>query len=262
MDPSLRQSIGDIAKRKGIHIEMKGKFSLSPKEGVEGELEVTCESCKAKLNIPDEKIPKDQVVKISCPKCKNKITIDTRKPAEQEPPPSQPEPAPAAEKDEEAYSYEDYSGDDSIGFIEENAKLALILEKDPGRSEKIKGAVEELGYKYIPSDNTRDAIGKLRFHHFDVVLVSDGFDDQPLDNSPILNYLNHLSMSVRRRIFLALISDQFKTMDNMMAFAKSANLVVAVSDVDKLSGILKRAIAENEMFYKVFMETLVEAGRV
>ncbi|TLX74126.1 hypothetical protein E9993_13590 [Labilibacter sediminis] len=41
MEPDLRQSIGDIANKKGIQIEMKGKFSLSPKEEVEGELEIT-----------------------------------------------------------------------------------------------------------------------------------------------------------------------------------------------------------------------------
>ena len=38
-------------------------------------MEVHCKQCNAKLSIPDEKIPKDQRIKISCPKCKNKITL-------------------------------------------------------------------------------------------------------------------------------------------------------------------------------------------
>ncbi|MDP6179308.1 MAG: hypothetical protein QGG48_05395 [Desulfatiglandales bacterium] len=47
-----------------------------------------------------------------------------------------------------------------------------------------------------------------------------------MDSSPILNYLNHLSIEVRRQMFLVLMDDQLKTMDNMMAFAMSANAVV------------------------------------
>ena len=35
-------------------------------------MEITCEHCAATLNIPDDKIPKSQVFRISCPKCKSK----------------------------------------------------------------------------------------------------------------------------------------------------------------------------------------------
>lgn len=224
-------------------------------------MEVICEGCKAKLNIPDEKLPKDQIVKISCPKCKNKITLDTRTPAEPEPPPPETESRPAEEPEEKGYSYEDYSDDESLGYFEEDTKLALIMESNPEHSKKIASAVEELDYKAIMSPNTRDAIGKLRFHRFDLVIVSDGFDGHSLDTNPILNYLNHISMSVRRRIFLGLIGDKFKTMDNMMAFAKSANVVINKGDMEQLSNILKKAILDNEKFYKVFMDTLVEVGK-
>ena len=35
-------------------------------------MEVSCAQCNTKLNVPDEKIPKDQMIRINCPKCKNK----------------------------------------------------------------------------------------------------------------------------------------------------------------------------------------------
>jgi len=224
-------------------------------------MEVICEHCKAKLNLPDEKIPKDQLVKISCPKCKNKITLDTRKSEEKKPPPAETEPKPAPEPGEENYSYDDYSDDEALDFFEEDAKLALVNVGDTDYSEKIKTTVEEIGYQYISSSDTRDATGKMRFHHFDLVILADGFDGQPLENSPLLNYLNHVSMSVRRRIFLTLVGDKFKTMDNMMAFAMSANTVINTKDMDKLSSILKKAILDNEKFYKVFMDAVIETGK-
>lgn len=224
-------------------------------------MEVTCTGCNAKLNIPDEKIPRDQIIKISCPKCKNKITLDTRTPPREESPRPEAESKPAAVEEEKGYNYDDYSGDQALGFFEEGGKLALVMAGNAVHIEKIRGAVEGLGYRFIASPNARDAFGKLRFQHFDLVILSEGFDGQQLDKSSILNHLNHVSMSVRRRIFLALLSDQFKTMDNMMAFAKSANLVINMEDMDRLSGILKKAIADNEMFYRIFQETLVEVGK-
>lgn len=239
-------------------------------------MEVTCEQCKTKLNIPDEKIPKDQMVRVNCPKCKSKITLDTRRLALKKAAPDEPEEETAEtgkfhlkfieskagqKTEEEGYDYGDYSDDVALDFFEGGSKLALVMNNDTEHSEKIKTAVEEMGYKYIPSSNTRDAIGKMRFHNFDLILLSDGFDGQQLENGPILNYLNHVSMSVRRRIFLALMGDKFKTTDNMMAFAMSANIVINKKDVEKLSAILKRAISENEKFYKVFMDTLIETGK-
>jgi predicted Zn finger-like uncharacterized protein len=237
-------------------------------------MEVICENCNTKLNIPDEKIPKDQVVKIACPKCKNKFILKSN---------DQKAPAPAtgqnlfsetgrfrlksmeakaAQKEgEESYGYEDYADDEALVFFEEGTKLALLMAKNDEESRKIIPALEQLGYKVITTSNTRDAIGKARFHHFDMVILMDGFDNQPLEHSAMVNYLNRLSMSIRRRIFVALISEHFKTMDDMMAFAISANVVINSKDVEKIFPILKKAISENEKFYKVFLDSLAETGK-
>ncbi len=101
----------------------------------------------------------------------------------------------------------------------------------------------------------------MRFHTFDLVILTDRFDGIELGQSPVLQYLNHLSMSIRRRMFVALVGDAFNTMDHMMAFAMSANLVINRRDLDKLAGILKNAVSDNEKFYKVFMDTLSELGK-
>ena len=240
-------------------------------------MEVTCEQCKTKLNVPEEKIPQDQLVRISCPKCKGKITIDTRNAAPEDPKPAAAEEEEYAEtgqfhrrfiestkeneEEGEKYSYDDFSEDDSLDFVEEGVKLALILAGKEDLTANLKSAAEGLGYKCSTSPDTRDATGKMRFHNFDLIFLADGFDGQPLDNSPVLNYLNHISMSVRRRIFLALFTDKFKTLDNMMAFAMSANAVINTKDIERLPQVLKKTISENDLFYKVFMDVMVEEGK-
>jgi len=62
-------------------------------------------------------------------------------------------------------------------------------------------------------------------------------------------------------MFLALMSEQFKSLDEMMAFSMSTNVVVNPKDLDKLLGILKKSIGDNAKFYKVFMDTLVGVGK-
>ena len=213
-------------------------------------MDATCKSCGTTLKIPDEKLPSDQAVTVTCPKCKGKIRID----------PSDRGPAPSKDVFEEA-NLEDEEDTSPLDLLEEGTGLALVLDGDEEKVVEISSALEGLSYKPILPTSTEEAMGKLRFHHFDLIIVSDGFDGQDLTNSPIMHYLNHLSMGIRRKIFVVLLSNKFKTMDNMMAFARSANLVVNPDDLSNLSLILKKGIPDNEKFYKVLMDIFKEVGR-
>jgi len=206
-------------------------------------MEITCKHCRAKLNIPKEKIPKDRRAKINCPKCKKKIILHPRN------------------AEPEDYGYREYSEDKDLDFFEESSKLSLVMAGNKEHAEKIRPAVKSLGYRYIAAESTRDAIGKMRFHHFDLIILADGFGGSDLKNSPVINYLNRLSMSIRRKIFLALISYDFKTMDNMMAFALSANVVINPKEMGRFVAILKKAITDNDKFYKIFLDTMAEVGK-
>ena len=209
-------------------------------------MDVTCDSCGVILKIPDEKVPPNQVVSITCPKCKGKIKVDTR--------------IPDSERD--ASGIEEFEQDSSpLELFEEGTRLALVLNGDKGQTQTISSVLEELSYKPIVAPSIREAMGKLRLHHFDLIILSDGFDGQNLEGSPITHYLNHLSMSVRRKIFFVLLSDTFKSTDNLMAFTLSANLVINPADLSNLRLILNKTIPDHEKFYKVFTDTLKEVGK-
>jgi len=217
-------------------------------------MNITCNSCGKTLKVPDEKLPPNQVVSITCPHCKGKIRIDTRKPDEDM----------VSKKKEEIEDpgIDEYGEDSSpLDFFEEGTKLALVLDGDDGHLKAIDSALEELSYKSIVCPSTKEAMAKLRLHHFDIIILSDGFDGQHLEKSPVTHLLNHLSISIRRKTFLTLLSDKFKTLDNMMAFGKSANLVVNPADISNLALILKKSISDTEKFYKVYMDTLKEVGK-
>jgi len=69
-------------------------------------------------------------------------------------------------------------------------------------------------------------------------------------------------MSIRRNIFVTLITNRFRTMDNMAAFNKSVNLIINLKNINEIEKILRRGVADNEVFYRVFKESLIKTGRV
>ena len=223
-------------------------------------METICESCNTKLMIPDHKVPQGGKFSISCPKCKHRLSVGHPKqdganpsaaPVTEAPTPLKGQPSPVPEGD----------SDSIFDSLEMDGTLALIMARDPDQTARLVKCAEALGYRPVPTSNTRDAVGKIRLQHFDLLMLSEGFDNHELQNSPILDHLNHLSMSVRRKMFLVLVSDAFRTADNMMAFAMSANVVINSKDIEKLHLILKKAVSENDRFYKVFLDTLMETGK-
>jgi predicted Zn finger-like uncharacterized protein len=219
-------------------------------------MDITCSSCGTVLHVPDEKLPANQVATITCPKCKGKIKIDTRELNLTAAASKKAEPA----RNEKRWAERE---DDTspLEFFEEGVKLSLVLDTDELHLSEIGPALEELGYKVVQPMSLPEAMSKIRLHPFDLVILSDGFDQMGLEGNPIINYLNRLSMSVRRKIYVVLISTKFKTMDNMMAFTMSANLVINPEDLANMRLILKKGTSENEKFYKVFMDTLKETGK-
>lgn len=238
-------------------------------------MQVVCEHCKTKINIPDRKVPTGQRVRLNCPKCKKAFSVApprAKKAVKRQPGPalhdetgkfhlrfiqSKPEKTEA----EESYGYDDYAEDTDLDFYEEDARLALLMVDAPRQASKVESAVKGMGYRCISSPNSRDAIGKMRFHHFDLVILADGYDGMDLVNNSVMHYLNRLSMSVRRNIFLVLIGDRFKTRDNMAAFALSANVVLNPKELNRFAPILRNAISENEKFYKIFRDIMMEVGK-
>ena len=223
-------------------------------------MQTICEACNTKLMIPDHKVPPAGKFMVSCPKCKNRLSVAQPKQDGPNPLPLPVVGTPLTQKDSPAPTIQGET-DPIFDSLEMDGSLALIMAKDPEQGAKLLKCVEDLGYRPVLTSNTRDAVSKIRLHHFDLLMLSEGFDNIELLQSPILDHLNHLSMSIRRKMFLVLVSDAFRTADNMMAFSMSANLVVNPKSLDKLSSILQKAQKENRLFYKVFLDVLEETGK-
>ena len=217
-------------------------------------MDIICDGCNAKFRIPDEKVPKGQAFSVACPKCKEKINVDPE-------PPEEAGPADALGL-AEAGGDEDYDAEDKpFDFLEEGAETALLCESEPDVRAKIRDALGSLGYQVLEAKNPVDALKQMRFHVFDVVVLNELFGTSDPDGNNVLRFIDRLGMAVRRNIFVALITDRFRTNDHMMVFAKSVNIVINKKNISDFQTIVKQAVGEDVIFYRVYREAMIKTGR-
>ena len=211
---------------------------------------------QSKFKVPDEKIPAGKVVSVPCPKCKHKITVSATAKA--------PAPAPETHGDA-ATDISDGTYDASekpFDFVEEEGKTALVCEPGEAAKKTIIAALNNMEYHITDAKNTRDAVTNMRYHVYDLILLDESFDTDDPDRNGVLSYLERLAMSVRRNIFVVLVSNRYRTMDNMMAFNKSVNMVLNLKNINDIEKILVGSVTDNDFFYRVYRDTLKKMGKI
>jgi CheY-like chemotaxis protein len=150
--------------------------------------------------------------------------------------------------------------DSPLEVLEEGAMSALVCVDQPERLQAVKEALDDLNYYSSVASSVKEALSKLRYNQYDLVMLDEEFCGESADNNTILRYLQPMPMSTRRNIFLMMISNEMRTLDNLMAFAKSVNAVINVSDIQKVKLVLERAMADHRRFYKVYKDLVQVIG--
>ncbi len=227
-------------------------------------MRIQCDHCQAVFNVPDEKMPRGKQFKATCSKCRRTIIVEPQgafggKGATigVDVSLSEVADAPTAiEADLDTTS----AYDSPLEVLEEGAMSALVCVDEPERLKAVKEALDDLNYYSSVASSVKEALSKLRYNQYDLVMLDEEFCGESADNNTILRYLQPMPMSTRRNIFLMLISNQIRTLDNLMAFAKSVNAVINVSDTQKVKLVLERAMADHRRFYKVYRDLVQVIG--
>lgn len=215
-------------------------------------MNIACDQCQSKFTIPDGKIPAGKVATLKCPKCQNPISVEG--PSDKATEPS----APAFYSGTGA----DPIDDKSFSLLDEDTQTALICEQDPAIREQIKSVLEAMDYRITEALDPRNALKFMRYHIYDLVVVNEVFGTQDPNANGVLIYLERQEMSVRRNIFVTLLTTRLYTLDRMMAFNRSVNLIVNLENVSEIDKIINRGLKENDAFYRVFRETMKKVGRI
>ena len=216
-------------------------------------MQVECPSCAKEINIPDNKIPRDQAFSLTCPGCKTKMRVDQHL----KPPASDP----AGSLDAASLVVdEEFEDDEAIEIYDEHDQIALILDRQNDDLWTV--ALTDLEYKLQRAKSPEHAVHKMRFNEYHVVVFHEKYGDSSLETSPLYEYIKDMPMHARRKTFIAMVGDKFKTLDNIEALAYSVNLVINQKDIDQLETILKKSIGDNDTFYKVYRETMTALGKL
>jgi predicted Zn finger-like uncharacterized protein len=215
-------------------------------------MDIICNKCSSKFRIPDDKIPADRAASIPCPKCKTRITLN--------PPEKNVGNSAGFEESNDNGTYD--AADKPFDFIEEEGLTALLCEQDPNARQIVAKALNLMDYQITEAQSARDALKRMRYHVYDLIVINENFDTKNPDSNGVLIYLERLAIAVRRNIFVAMISNRYRTMDNMMAFHASVNLIVNIKNIEDIGKILSRGITDSELFYRIYKDSLKEAGRM
>jgi len=162
------------------------------------------------------------------------------------------EKTPQSETPPETYD----AADRPFDFVGADVETALICESGVVLCEKIDAAIKSLDYQITAPKSVKDALKNLRYHLYNLIIVNENFGtENPADNE-VLNYLANLNMSTRRQMFVAMISNRFRTGDNMAALHSSVNFVINIKNIFDIGQIITGALVNNEEFYHVFKETM------
>ncbi|MEE8315245.1 MAG: zinc-ribbon domain-containing protein [Syntrophobacteria bacterium] len=227
-------------------------------------MRIQCDHCQAVFNVPDEKMPRGKQFKATCSKCRHTIIVEPQGASGGRGATigvdvslSEVADAPTAiEADLDTTS----AYDSPLEVLEEGAMSALVCVDEPERLKAVKEALDDLNYYSSVASSVKEALSKLRYNQYDLVMLDEEFCGESADNNTILRYLQPMPMSTRRNIFLMLISNQIRTLDNLMAFTKSVNAVINVSDAQKVKLVLERAMADHRRFYKVYRDLVQVIG--
>lgn len=225
-------------------------------------MDIICNECQSKFRIPDHKIPESKAAFLQCPKCNNKIIFNTEPDIDHTSYDVTDTGIDNNSQTKESIPYSDDTEGGSFDFIEEEGKTALVCEQDPAIRKKITTTLDLMEYNITVIETAREALIQLRNRTVDLVLINENFDTDSPDKNGILSYLERLEMPIRRNIFVTLLSNRFQTLDNMIAFNKSVNLIINLNQINDIIKILPKAITENEMFFEIYNDTLKEMRRI
>ena len=209
-------------------------------------MNITCPHCKTKLNIPDNKIPKDKDSSFKCPKCREKVQVLA----------SQLDLSGKESKKNEDVKRESMGS--GVLSAQGREQALICMDDSPGKAQ-VAAVVQGLGFHVETPVSISEAFIKMAYHIYPLVLVDESFDRNK-GFKAMSNHMNELDMSLRRRICLIFFSDRLPTGDPMSALHSSVNYIVG-SDMDHLEDILSTALTEHKNFYTVYNDSMKAAGK-
>jgi CheY-like chemotaxis protein len=152
--------------------------------------------------------------------------------------------------------------DPRLDIFEPGDLTAMICLDTPEMQRIAIEQLGEIGYKVHSGFSQDDILQKLRAQHYDLLLISERFEEcTSFADNAVLKYAINLPSAQRHKQFIALIGS-FATNDELQAFERSVDLVVASADFIHVKPLLRRGLSRTQEFYAPYNEVLQATERV
>lgn len=146
-------------------------------------------------------------------------------------------------------------------YAEQAQARALVCVTAPAERDQVLAALKRDGYAAHAAADAADAIERLRFTAYALVILREGFGSAAGDGNPVLEHLAEMGMATRRLMHVVFVSPGVRSHNASAAFARSVDLVLHVNDLPHLGEALQRSRAAAEQAYRVFLDSLRAAGK-
>jgi predicted Zn finger-like uncharacterized protein len=217
-------------------------------------VQAQCPTCSTRIQIDDAKVP-DRPFKVRCPKCQAILTLAGRAaetaatpgaaappppaPAEAPPPfvpPPPPSPAALARRER----------------AEGSANDALIALAGPAAA-YLQQALVALGLNVDLVDDVEEGARLLEQGVYEVA-VTARTPPQPGKPESLDQRMLRMPIDMRRRVFVILVGDEFRTADGTQAWSVQADLVVNPADASRCEHLIRATLAERKRLYQPFLD--------
>lgn len=230
-------------------------------------MQANCPKCAHKVVVDDAKAP-DRAFTVKCPKCQTAVKFPAKGAAAAAPAAAAADPAPASAVEAAPPPTPRKPSDTQemragmmaqlrreMGIAPgagEASVRGVVGLPDAGQAAAISQALGRQGYAVDTVDDLDEALRLIEQGVYGVVVTSRTAG--PGGKETVLQRVSRLNPEGRRRVFLVLVGDEFKTGDGTQAFAAMADLVLNGRDAAGADAALRNTMAERTRLYQLFTD--------
>ena len=113
--------------------------------------------------------------------------------------------------------------------------------------------LRRLGYNVDSIDIWDEKVEEIHQGRF-AIIVTHRNRGSPNEEKDLYKLVNILPSDIRRRIFVVLVGDEYKTGNGTQAFTSMADLVCHPQDLASADIIFRSTVAERTRFYRSYLE--------
>jgi predicted Zn finger-like uncharacterized protein len=220
-------------------------------------VQALCSQCSTRIQIDDSKVP-DRPFKVRCPKCQAVMDLPGRgaePPAAGPPPVEAPAPAAAAAPPPGPPPPPSPAALARRERAESSTNDALVALSGPVAA-PLQQALVTLGFNVDLADDIEEGARLLEQGVYEVAVTAPT-PPEPGKPETLAQRMLRLPIEARRRVFVILVGEDFRTADGTQAWAAQADLVVHPTDAGRCEHLIRSTMAERKRLY----QPLVDARR-